>query len=213
MKKLLILAMALVLLTACGKDQPGLNKEETAKETVLENPDQDQGYQGDFIALEDADIQKFGDTVRAYVLNPKEYGIIPYYISLNKLYLSSENSQGIDGFLEEYNEVRREPLTVEDLGSDLMDLALIEYTIEAESEEDLKKVYENKSFSFKVSYDEESSINSVFTVPFANIKEIDGKTIFVRELFNIERNRKDYSFVTTLDSDQGRSKEVYFRDL
>ncbi len=219
MKKLLALALALVLLTACGQKDTGKVEEsdigtgEVQEEVQVVNDEEKEDGLGDYISLEDADIEDLGTRIKVYGLNHIYYEVVPYTIGLDKVYLEERDKYEVDSFIEDYNKKYSfSPLRLEDYDlSENRELALLEYSIKAGSIEDAKKVNEFKLPDFKVSYEDGRPLSIEDRIILIKTSSEDEDTINFKKLISIDKTAGAYSFVTTLRLEDGSEKDVYYK--
>lgn len=216
MKRITIILMTLLVLTSCNKtSSEEINNEE--KNQVAHNQEKIlvEKDTGSNISKEDEIIRNFGEKVKAFDYGKNVYSETPYYITVNKVLLESTNAEEINSFINTYNEENSfSPIKLDEMEiNENMEVALLEYIIEADSEEDLNNLYKNLDSVFKVHYENEPEIKEAYKVPFFINKEVSDKKIVVKELLNVKKDTLDYSFKTSLRFDYENTKDVFFKNI
>lgn len=216
MKKIPIILMTLLVLTSCNKTRSEEIKNE-GKNQVAHNQEKIlvEKPTGSYNTEEDEIIRNFGEIIKAYDYGKKDYSETPYYITVNKVLLESTNAKEINSFINTYNKENSfSPIKLDEMEiNENMEVALLEYLIEADSEEDLNNLYKNLDSVFKVHYENEPEIKEAYKVPFFINKEVSDKKIVVKELLNVKKDTLDYSFKTSLRLDYENTKDVFFKNI
>lgn len=221
MKKILALVLALALLTACGQndtekvEEADTRPSEVQEEGQVVSEEEKEDRLGDYISLEDADIEELGTRIKVYGLNHIYYEVIPYTIGLDRVYLEDTDKYQIDSFIEAYNKKYSfSPLRIEDYDlSENRELALLEYSIKTGSIEDTKKVSEFILPDFKVSYEDGRPLSLEDRIILIRTTSEEEDTIYFKKLISIDKTAGAYSFVTTLRLEDGSNKDVYYKNF